>query len=343
MTIDDEALSYIALAAESRIRSLLSSSISAQTHRTSSSHFREPPLQTSPSSSSSGKPAKPMWSHRVTSDANAVLDALSRANKDAEQSFRASRMDRLAHETELARARERVEKAVEAETGSGSSFGPSTNEISPVTAHGNGTPVFGTVAEKKGTKKAGKKAARDVSAEVQHKMSNAMAMRSAGVSKKYSWLTSVPNVSSPLAGRKRKAGQEGAAEAPGAMTAEAGEAATKAGDGREKSRGKGKERNGEGGQQFKGLSEVHEDETPTKRLRSGLVLSAPTRRLVLVDRNSLGQERRIQDNRVVTMMDLLFAMERDGLGKGMGTADEIFRRVWAIGGYWKDTGNKGRG
>ena len=323
MTFDDEAMAYIAFAAESRIRSLLSSSIAAQTHRVSSSHFREPPFQ--PRFSSSSRAEKPMWSHRVTSDDNAVLDALSRANKEAEQSFRASRMDRLARETEIQRA-QKPEPADPSTTVEADSFGVSQN----------GPPVFGAVSEKKGTKKAGKKAGRDVSVEVQHKMSNAAAMHSVGMlrKKQYSWLTSMPNVSSPLSGKKRKAGKE---EVLAGTTSEG-----EPGDGREKGKVQGKE----GGPGPDGVSlspKEEEGERPIKRTRGNLLLSVPTRRMVLVDRDARGQGKRIQDDRVVTMMDLLFALERDGLGKGMGMADEIVRRVWATGGIWKDGADEGRG
>ncbi len=285
-----------------------------------------------------------MWSHRVTSDANAVLDALSRVNKDAEQTFRASRMDRLARETEIQKARERAEKAAEESDVVESTSGPSTPGVtksSPTTV--NGAPVFGAVSEKKGTKKAGKKAARDVSAEVQHKMANATAMSQAGMSKKYSWLTSVPNVSSPLAGgKKRKAGKEDGG-GPGVAVPDGETSGSGDGDGREKGKQKGKDKEREQ-QPPNGVSpDREEEERPAKRSRAAAVLSSPTRRMVVVERNSKGEERRVQDDRVVTMMDLLFAMERDGLGKGMGTADEIVRRVWATGGNWKDSTDEGRG
>ena len=328
LVFDDEALDYISLAAESRIRSLLSTAIAAQSHRVSSSHFREPPLQQT--SSSSSVPAKAMWSHRVTSDANAVLDALSRANKDAEQSFRASRMDRLAKETEISRARERAEKAAEDSETVGSS---SPAKESPTAT--NGAPVFGAVREQKGTKKAGKKAARDVSAEMQHKMSNATAM---GMfqKKQYSWLNSVPNVSSPLTGKKRKAGKAGGADE--GMDPHEGDyvvgvgAGAGSGGGPEKAKrnikGKGTEGDQPDGPTLQGTDE---DERPAKRTRSGLLLSAPTRRMVVVGRNERGEEKKAQDDCAVTMVDLLFAMERDGMGKGLGTVDEIVRRAWAIG------------
>ena len=328
LAFDDEALDYISLAAESRIRSLLSTAISAQNHRVSSSHFREPPLQPMPSSSSA--PAKAMWSHRVTSDANAVLDALSRANKDAEQSFRASRMDRLARETEMQRAREHAEKAVDDSESVGSSI---PTRKSPTAT--DGAPVFGAVREQKGTKKIGKKAARDVSAEMQHKMSNATAM---GMfqKKQYSWLNSVPNVSSPLTGKKRKAGKEGVADG-GMDSREGGDvkgvgAVAESGGGPEKAKKNVKGKGIRGDQpDDQTLQGADDDERPAKRTRSGALLSAPSRRMVVVGRNEKGEERKAQDDCAVTMMDLLFAMERDGLGKGLGTVDEIVRRAWAIG------------
>ena len=319
MTFDEEALTYLALAAETRLRSLLTSSLSAQFHRTTSSHTRAPPT-----SKSSGQP---MWSHVAVADSNAVLEALSRENKDAEQSFRASRMDRIAREAEMQRAKERAERIVAAsnadgaeEEGAGGSDGGQNGQASgsgvstpaKASSSGNSPPVFGAVSERKtgSGRKSGKKAARDVSAEVAHKMSNATAMRNAGIfnKKQYSWMTSVPPVSSPLAGKKRKEG-EGEGEQANGQAPEDDASLAKKG----KKRDKGDK---EGDQPI-----------PRKRPR----LTAPTRREVVVARDASGAERKMMDDQVLTMEDVIFALEREGVGKGMGTTDEIVMRARVLG------------
>ena len=279
-----------------------------------------------------------MWSHRVTSDANAVLDALSRANKDAEQTFRASRMDRLARETEIQRARERDDKVTEEVVTPEAASGPSTPVKAPSTS--NDPPVFGAVLDKKGVKKSVKKPGKDLSADVQLKMSNATAMRSVGMfqKKQYSWLSSVPSVSSPLSGRKRKAGKEGGADEEGLPGEPVGPNDGVVARGSEKKQKKGKEKN----LLSQSVPPPEDDARPPKRSRSSIGVTAPSRRFVAVERLPNGVMRTTKDDRAMTMMDLLFAMERDGSGSGMGTEDEIVRRVWATGGIWKEDLEPGR-
>ena len=281
-----------------------------------------------------------MWSHRITSDANAVLDALSRANKDAEQTFRASRMDRLARETEIQRARERDDKVVEEAAPQEAASDPLTPIKDPSTS--NDPPVFGAGSEKKGVKRTGKKAGKDLSADVQLKMSNATAMRSVGMfqKKQYSWLTSVPSVSSPLsgAGKKRKAGKEGTADEEGLPGEQRATSEAVPAMGSEKKQKKGKEKN----LSTTSGSPLDEDARPPKRSRSSIGTSTPSRRFVGVERLPNGVLKTTTDDRALTMMDLLFAMERDGSGSGMGTEDEIVRRVWARGGIWKEDLEPGR-
>jgi hypothetical protein len=355
LVFDEDAYLYLALAAETRIRTLLTSSVSAQLHRTTTSHFHIPPA------SSSGKP---MWSHRIIDDPNAVMDALARQNKEAEQTFRASRMDRIARETEIQRARDRAEKISAAAVGASAapggvedgdlampSSGPSTPRDKPTASGGDATPTFGGVKEKapgSSGKKTGKKAGRDLSAEVAHKMSNATAMRSAGFKQgKYSWLTSVPSISSPLAGKKKKgktgAGDGGVKGETADGTAEGGEADAPGSPSAMKS--------GVGSRE-KGKSKLRESTTTTigeelrrtpRRARPNI--SVPTRRTVLVELSGkvTGEERRVPDDKALTMVDVLFALERDGLGKGMGTADEIVRKMCAMpGGPWGRGGDQRR-
>ena len=347
VTFDQEAITYLALASESRLHSLLEQTVSAQIHRTTSSHARPAPLS---------KNGRAMWSHEALNDPSAVLAALSRANKDAEQAFRASRMDRIARETELQRARQARERAERAEEGVSESgdtldgpapgLGPSNAASSTSAPGGSGgggsggfgstdsgagpstpakaspstpaasTPTFGGVSTPKSTAKKPKKA-KDVSAEVAHKMSNATAIRNAGVfgRKNYSWLTnaSQPAVSSPLAGKKRKVDGDGDGDGDaGGIGGDGG------GAGGDNDTGGGP-RQGTGG--GGGALRV-------KRKRPKL--SEPSRREVVVSRDASG-EKKITDDRAVTLADVLFVLEKDGVGRGMGASDALVRRLWGMG------------
>lgn len=291
-----------------------------------------------------------MWSHRITSDTNAVMDALTRQNKEAEQTFRASRMDRIAKETEIQRAKDRAEKVTSTgqsdEADGANSSGPSTPRekgSSGGVEDAGGTPTFGAVKEKSvgsSGKKSGKKGGRDLSAEVAHKMSNATAMRSAGFKQgKYSWLTSVPSISSPLAGKKKKdksgasAGDSpGGPESPGSPSLGKGTAG-----GKEKDKEKGRSK-------LRDTVTVGDEPPQTPRKRRPKV-SAPSRRMVQVDPGlgTDGEEKRVPDDKALTMVDLVFALERDALGRGMGTADEVVRKIWATpGGPWGRDGEQKR-
>ena len=277
-----------------------------------------------------------MWSHEILSDSNAILEAMNRANKDAEQTFRASRMDRLARETELQRAREKAERKdedVSSDTAGPSTpakpVGGSTSTPSGSGVGGGAAPVFGAVSEKKtsGPRK-GRKGARDVSAEVAQKSTNATAMMNAGAfNRKYAWLNSVPNVSSPLAGRKRKSDKDGDDVEDGAGEDDSTD--TKHGV-KDKIKGKSKRSGtvvgaGEGDTTAGGGGL----DRPRKVKRPKLTI--PSRREVLVSRDG-GVEKRISDDRAVTMMDMLFALEKEGVGMGMGENDEIVRKAWLLGG-----------
>ncbi|WWD16764.1 hypothetical protein CI109_101196 [Kwoniella shandongensis] len=359
LAIDNDSSLYLLAAIETRLRLLLSSSISAQTHRTNSSHLRQPPIRPSSSKvkdeTGSGS-GKALWSHVITSDPNAVLDALNRANRDSEQEFRLSRMDRLAREAEVQKARERAAAMASGDMssmdypssplpsslgGGGGEAGPSTPISKPSSLGGGGsTPMFGAIKE---TPKSGKKfgsggpgssgkkgSARDVSAEVQHKMANATAMRSVGMGKKYGWMMgNAPAISSPLAGgagssKKRKA---------------------------EKEKEKEKHKDKEEGSTTPHTTTTADGGRPTKRVRPSI--TQPTRRLVSVINSPTptptGEtekekekevEKRVTDDRVLTMVDVVFALEHGGLGEasgqGMGgPASEVLQRLWARpGGPW---------
>ncbi|WWC87525.1 uncharacterized protein L201_002415 [Kwoniella dendrophila CBS 6074] len=122
-------------------------------------------------------------------------------------------------------------------------------------------------------------------------------------------------------------------------------------------------------------------ERPNKKLKpSATLISQPTRRLILIDKeeknsmtsststssssiNSIGlgigiglsglggtnsnvekKEKRIEDDKVLTLVDLVFALEHNGLGgNGLGNEDEILKKIWsAKGGPWGEDGWDGR-
>ena len=328
-----------------------------------------------------------MWSYEAVTDPNAVLDALSKENKEAEQVFRANRMDRIAREAEMQKAKERAERAaaystavdsgqveateedgqgegLDGQAGASSTSTPAKASGSGAGSSGTSTPVFGAVSERKagssGGRKSGKKAARDVSAEVAHKITNATAMRSVGIfnKKQYSWLTSMPSVSSPLSGKgkKRKGGGSGAGAAD-----EGSEAASPAGGGgvgggvgsadgegvqdgiKEEENGDTERANGDNGgdhaRRGKKKQKLETSKTSDRPQSTGAGgtkrqkprLTAPTRRLVVVSRDDKGVEKRLRDDHVLTVQDVLFALEREGVGKGMGSNEELIMRARILG------------
>ncbi|OCF45019.1 hypothetical protein I317_01070 [Kwoniella heveanensis CBS 569] len=412
MTIDRESQLYLMAAIETRLRSLLASSLSAQTHRVNANHLRAPPVDK--------RSGKGIWSHEIVSDTSGVLDSLNRLNREEEQEFRKSRMTRLAREAEMQRIRERERERAEsmgiatpaasnsdlevgpgADTSSngfgpaaGSGAGPSTpmpmsktsSSHSPYPANSFSTPqapMFGAIKESKNntpgssmTKKAMKKMnnPRDVSAEVQHKMANATAMRSVGMGKKYGWMTgSAPAISSPLASagsKKRKAGAEGkvgSGTGGGALFggSKLKESTLFAGaNGSEKEKEREKDKTEPSTPQTPGAASAGtpEGDRPSKKMRHAI--SAPTRRLISVERpppkkgasaaeleeytKDKDKEIRIEDDKVITMVDLTFALEHGGLGgggrgSGKGREDDVLQRIWGRpGGPWGKDGWDGR-
>ncbi|KAK8861334.1 hypothetical protein IAR55_002153 [Kwoniella newhampshirensis] len=349
LSVDNDASLYLLAAIETRLRLLLSSSISAQTHRTNSSYLRQPPIRLSGKNKDEGKA---LWSHVITSDPSAVLDALNRANRDSEQEFRLSRMDRLAREAEMQKARGRA-AAMAADPdspasplpfngiGGGGEAGPSTPMSKPSPGSGSSsTPVFGAIRESttprsaSGSAKKKGGSVRDVSAEVQHKMANAQAMRSVGMGKKYGWMMgNAPAISSPLAGGGKK---------------------RKAEKGKDKDKDKGKDRDKEasttpGAANTPEAASSNDNPRPAKRSKPSITL--PTRRLVPVltvpskdGEKEKEVEKKVTDDRVLTLVDLVFALEHGGLGAAIGQgigsgASEVLQRVWARpGGPWGKEG-----
>jgi hypothetical protein len=346
--MNEEALTYLTLAAEARIRTLLTSSLSAQSHRTNTNHLHPPSMNL--------KTGKPLYSHRITSDTNSVIEALQRQNKEAEQAFRIDRMQRLAKETEVVKAKERAELAaangddiiemrdndglstpMKGTTGGGGGDNGGEGNNTPSgsgsgsalgsASAGPSTPVFGAVQERKGPKKTATKKAKEVSADVALKMSNMTAARSVGYNaKKYTWLNSAPHQSSPLAGKKRKVEETKVGDGKVAE-----EQASEGEKGKSKLKDQGESGNDKVGDDGEATG-VKGESRPNKRVRSVLDLTPPSRRSVLVSRHATtGEEKRVPDDKALTIVDVLFALEKDGVGKGMETGDEILTRAWALG------------
>lgn len=399
---------YLSLGAEQRIRGLLAAALSAQLHRTSTTHLHAPPISkpSKGSASAASGTGKPLWSHRITNDVNSVMDLLNKSSGEAEREFRINRMSRLAREQEEDRM-ERQERArlgldgggqtqdasgaggAPAASGDGpagpasddasSSAGPSTPKpdrpsFAPRSSTApDGTPIFGAVKEReKSTPGAStptsssKKRKKDAfnSADVAIRSTNATALALSGMKKKYAWMGSQVHVSSPLAGKKaKKAGKDmlgegdvaeaGAADADGDVEMSGGSGAGAAPGTPVPSKTSKKSRLRES--MIAGEASTDTPLRPSSKNagRSKVKLSAPSRRTVIVDRGGSstggggpgqrppggppgrpgtpqneGGERRVRDDEALTMVDVVFALEKDALGMGMGTAAEIVKRVW---------------
>ncbi|WRT65441.1 uncharacterized protein IL334_002384 [Kwoniella shivajii] len=386
VTFDNEVSLYLLSSIENRIRSLLSSALQAQQHRTQSSHLRTPPIYSSSSSSSgpsrmttSMNEGRSMWSHLVNSDPNSVMDAVNKSYREEEQEFRKFRMTRLAKEAELQKIKERQsslgpgsDSYINGGMGMGMGMGiddqagPSTPISKPSSSSintpigggggggGGGTPMFGAIKESNSssTKKSIKKSLnpRDVSAEVQHKMANATAMRSVGMGKKYGWMTgNVPTISSPLANnsgssssKKRKAEKDSNKQSKLKESSLFGSGS----DTNKADKDKSIEPSTPNAVGSGSTPESErEKDRPTKKHKP--TITNPTRRLILTDKDdkSTGTgEKRVQDDKCLTLVDLVFALEHRGLGgNGVGKEDDILRKIWAgKGGPWGEDGWDGR-
>jgi hypothetical protein len=310
MTVDDEAMRYLALAAEIRVRTLLTSAVRAQQHRVTSTHQYRPPMS---KPSASGK-EEPLWSQKITSDPTAVMLALSLKNREENKAHRVARTERNARETEMARAsamqreRDGGEEPAPPPPDTAASSGPtsdageaSSSAVTPRPAVNElviqASPVFGAPPPKK-TGKSKKAAARDVSADVQAKITNATALLAAtGRRKRYAWESGPavggvgaafkPPVPSPLGGKRKVEDEDPNEKLPPAKR-------------------------------------VHEEPKPEPK-RPKRPISGPHRRQV--DLNKVG-DRKGRDDTALTVVDVLFALEHEGSGRGPGSTEDITRRYW---------------
>lgn len=298
------------------------------------------------------------------------------------------RMERMARESEIAKARERAAEklGIEAGLGRGSSSGlmdddqspppiagpstptatgltstpsqpptqadsssdnpntvtnhnqsqsPTPNPTTPSASLPNPKPIFGAVKEPSKVKKARKPAAaaKDVSAEVAHKLSNAMAMRSAGMQKnKYAWMTGAPVGPSPLSGKKKKDKEkerDGSVD-PGTSGGAVGADLDIVKD--ESGEPVSETRNGNGELIGGGTNTTAGSGTLSARAnnRSTIpVLSIPARRLINVQPDSEGEKRQVPDDKALTLLDVVFALENEKGQNGMGSSADIVRKIYA--------------
>lgn len=271
---------------------------------------------------SGSRAARPLWSQKITSDTSAVMAALTNANREENKAHRVARTERNARETELARAQAAAKEREREREGGGSA--PDTSAASPAgpasdadEASGSAgpakerpsepvfqaAPTFGgpPPAPKKSGK--GKKGGKpDMSAEVQAKMTNATAIMSAG-RKRYAWEMGGsggafrPQVPSLLSGKRKKGGAE-----------------------------EGEGEKGASAEPSKDAEAPKEEAPPPPPKKVKRTVSAPHRRPIDVDTRG---DKRARDDTALTIADVVFALEHEGSGRGMGTADEIVRRVWA--------------
>ncbi|BEI80199.1 hypothetical protein CcaverHIS002_0107280 [Cutaneotrichosporon cavernicola] len=295
MAFDDEAMRILAMGAETRMRSLMESATRAQQHRVNSTHQHKPPMRVN-----GGKGPKPLWSQKITSDTGAVMAALANANRDENKAHRVARTERNARETELARAQAAAKEREARESGSA----PDTGAASPASgappeeaAAGPARPrpsepVFQAAPTFGGPPPPPKKS--------KGKKAAGRDM-SAEVQAKITNQTATVN-----AGRKRYAWEMGGGFRPQVSSLLSGK--RKKAEEEEK---KDKE------------EEEEEAPPPPKKKRT---VSAPHRRPVDVD---VRGDKRGRDDTALTVVDVMFALERERSGRGMGTADEIVRRQYA--------------
>lgn len=291
MTFDDEAMRLLAMGAETRMRSLLEASVRAQQHRVHSTHQHKPPMRASGSRS-----AKPLWSQKITSDTGAVMAALANANREENKAHRVARTERNARETEMARAQAAAKEREARDSGSA----PDTSAASPAAPPEEAGPARPRPSEPVF------QASPTFGAPPPPKKSKGKKAggrdMSAEVQAKITNQTATVN-----AGRKRYAWEMGGAFRPQVPSLLSG---------------KRKKDKAEEEEQPKEAEEV-EAPPPPKKKRT---VSAPHRRPIDVD---VRGDKKARDDTALTIVDVMFAMEREGSGRGMGTTDEIVRRQYA--------------
>ncbi|KAG8884028.1 hypothetical protein FRB98_002635 [Tulasnella sp. 332] len=171
ITATENAQTYIALALQSRLSTLITQIISAVDHRLESQFTRPPPLYPLDPNAGNGEPL-PMWSTLVRRDVSKQLQALEKMDREEETRSRRRRKERDQNEN--------------------------TNATNNSGAEGNGSGgnvADDTMEDTEGRKKKKRKVdgpgimAKNMSDEVQKKMANMTAhAQLGGIAKKYSWM-----------------------------------------------------------------------------------------------------------------------------------------------------------
>lgn len=153
--LDNEFLTYISMAAETRIRTLLEKMVDASRHRTSSTHLKEPPLDEN---------GNPVYKEIIKRDVKKQLLAIERVEREQE-----------IRRKDLRAERERIAN------------GEGGDEDGMMTPEGAATPTGDRPRKKK--KEGPGQAAKNMSEDVRTRLSNQAALLSAGGSVK-SWMLS---------------------------------------------------------------------------------------------------------------------------------------------------------
>ena len=191
LTINEDCIAYLSLAAEARVRDLLEAMIKAKNHRLTSTHAHPPPLY--------ADGVTPLWNETITSEPAKWLATIERVEKEEEGR---KRRDRNARDEEERRRKEM-----------GDDYnGPLGMDVEMGTPGGIELDADGNPKKKK--KSGPGVTARNMSEQAQKRMANSAALFSAGVKKKH-WMfqsagagiapspspaSRTLNASSPLAG-----------------------------------------------------------------------------------------------------------------------------------------------
>ncbi|GAA97704.1 uncharacterized protein L969DRAFT_97481 [Mixia osmundae IAM 14324] len=186
--LEPDTLPLIALAAQHRLRDLVTEMIVIRRHRVHSSHLRPPPLDPSRDDGPS-----PLWDEVIYSDHDKIFRTLDRLELEEERRARRERIDRDQRELEQLGKLDDLQRP--SEPGSPAASGPTpTLGNSPLSTPG---PGDGKKRKRDNNPTATSKALPEA---VQKLQTNRTAMRSlGGSSKKFSWLSggSSPAMGSP--------------------------------------------------------------------------------------------------------------------------------------------------
>ncbi|EOQ99042.1 hypothetical protein E3P92_01798 [Wallemia ichthyophaga] len=150
--VDEDCLQFLALATQARLRHLIELMIQANHHRSASSHVNAPTIIH----------GDPLYSQSIRTDTDKQLQALEKIEREDETKARRERVERITVEREekqFLQSQQQQQQLVEEDD------------------------------QKKKKRKKDMSTAKNMSDDVQKKLSDQTALRSAGLAPKYSWLT----------------------------------------------------------------------------------------------------------------------------------------------------------